>query len=78
MTQCRILKRGVDVLAATPGRLLDFCQHKIVALSKVTFLVLDEADELLNMGFAPQVRHCAVRVGVGRAPPKWRRGAGLK
>ena len=54
--QATRLKKGVDVLVATPGRLLDHAKQRTVDLSKVEFLVLDEADRMLNMGFMPDVR----------------------
>ncbi len=50
------LRRGVDVLIATPGRLLDHVQRKTVDLSKVEILVLDEADRMLDMGFIHDIR----------------------
>jgi ATP-dependent RNA helicase RhlB len=46
----------VDVVAATPGRLIDFMRSKVVDLSKVEILVLDEADRMLDMGFIPDVK----------------------
>ena len=49
--QINIMKQGVDILVATPGRLLDLCSQKHVDLSKVEILVLDEADRMLDMGF---------------------------
>ena len=49
--QINILKSGVDILIATPGRLLDLASQKMVNLSKVEVLVLDEADRMLDMGF---------------------------
>lgn len=48
--------KAVDVIVATPGRLLDFQKQKIVDLSKVEILVIDEADRMLDMGFIPDVR----------------------
>jgi ATP-dependent RNA helicase RhlE len=54
--QIRILNQGVDILIATPGRLLDLIQQKKLSLSKVSFLVLDEADRMLDMGFIKDVR----------------------
>ncbi len=50
------LKRGVDVIVATPGRLYDHMKRKTCDISMVDTLVLDEADRLLDMGFMPQVR----------------------
>ncbi len=50
------LARGVDVLIATPGRLIDLMNQKAVDLSQVQILVLDEADRMLDMGFLPSVR----------------------
>ncbi len=54
--QIRALKKGVDVLVATPGRLLDLAARKHIDLSGVSILVLDEADRLLDMGFVRDVR----------------------
>ena len=50
------LRRGVEVLVATPGRLLDHVQNKTVMFSQVAVLVLDEADRMLDMGFLPDIR----------------------
>jgi ATP-dependent RNA helicase RhlE len=50
------LRRGTDVLVATPGRLLDHAQQNTVDLSKVSVLVLDEADRMLDMGFIGDIR----------------------
>ena len=49
--QINILKQGIDILVATPGRLLDLANQKVIDLSKVEILVLDEADRMLDMGF---------------------------
>jgi superfamily II DNA/RNA helicase len=49
------LKRGVDVVIGTPGRILDMISKKTVSLSRVEYLVLDEADQMLDAGFAPDV-----------------------
>lgn len=54
--QLSALRRGVDVLVATPGRLLDVMERRAADLSGVGVLVLDEADRMLDMGFWPQVR----------------------
>ena len=58
----------VDILVATPGRLLDFIKKKIVRLNKVQTLVIDEADRMLDMGFIPDIRSI-----VYKTPPKERR-----
>jgi ATP-dependent RNA helicase RhlE len=52
----KALKAGVDILIATPGRLLDLCTQRHVRLDKVSILVLDEADRMLDMGFIHDVR----------------------
>jgi ATP-dependent RNA helicase RhlE len=54
--QIDALRRGVDILVATPGRLLDHVQQKTVDLRKVEILVLDEADRMLDMGFINDIR----------------------
>jgi ATP-dependent RNA helicase RhlE len=54
--QISAISRGVDVVIATPGRLNDLLERKLINLSQVRFLVLDEADRMLDMGFTPQVR----------------------
>ncbi len=53
--QTRALRRGIDIVVATPGRLLDHMSRGHVDSSKLEFLVLDEADRMLDMGFAPDV-----------------------
>ncbi len=54
--QIRALRQGVDILVATPGRLLDHLQQRTANLSNVEFLVLDEADRMLDMGFIRDIR----------------------
>lgn len=54
--QVRAMKAGPAVLVATPGRLLDLCSQRLVDLSRVEILVLDEADRMLDMGFIHDVR----------------------
>ncbi|HLD17304.1 MAG TPA: DEAD/DEAH box helicase, partial [Coxiellaceae bacterium] len=55
-TQIDKLRQGVDILVATPGRLLDHVRQKTLRLSQVEFLVLDEADRMLDMGFIADIR----------------------
>lgn len=55
-TQTPHLKTGIEVLVATPGRLLDHVEQKTVALGQVQILVLDEADRMLDMGFMPDLK----------------------
>lgn len=54
-TQWRELKRGAHIIVATPGRLIDFLGKKAIDLSTVQYVVLDEADEMLNMGFKDDI-----------------------
>jgi len=54
--QINVLKNGIDILIATPGRLLDLASQKVVDLSKVETLVLDEADRMLDMGFIHDIK----------------------
>ncbi len=63
--QIRAMHRGVDVLVATPGRLMDLVENHAVKLDAVEVLVLDEADQMLDMGFIH-----AIRAIVRRLPPK--------
>jgi ATP-dependent RNA helicase RhlE len=54
--QVEAIRRGLDILVATPGRLCDLIQQRLVPLSQIEVLVLDEADRMLDMGFLPDVR----------------------
>lgn len=54
-SQIKSLKRGVQIIVATPGRLIDLINRKTVNLEKVRYVVLDEADEMLNMGFTDSI-----------------------
>ncbi|MSR63960.1 MAG: DEAD/DEAH box helicase [Planctomycetes bacterium] len=60
--QVRAMERGVDVLVATPGRLLDLMQQGFVRLDGVETLVLDEADQMLDLGFLPDVKRILAAV----------------
>ena len=64
--QIKDLKFGCDVLVATPGRLLDHLERRTVDLSRVEFLVLDEADRMLDMGFIDDVRKIVRRTPADR------------
>ncbi|KAI3836327.1 hypothetical protein MKX03_020815, partial [Papaver bracteatum] len=50
------LRAGVDIVVATPGSFLDHLQQGNTSLSRISFIVLDEADSMLDMGFEPQIR----------------------
>ena len=64
--QQRDLRAGVEVVICTPGRMIDMLESNTTNLRRVTYLVMDEADRMLDMGFEPQVRfhvcHCFVWV----------------
>jgi ATP-dependent RNA helicase RhlE len=64
--QTRALEHGVDVLIATPGRLLDLMNQGFVDLSRVEVFVLDEADRMLDMGFMPDVRRIIAKLPARR------------
>jgi ATP-dependent RNA helicase RhlE len=54
--QIQAVRRGADIVVATPGRLIDLLNQRHITLSDVKFVVLDEADRMLDMGFLPQIR----------------------
>ncbi len=64
--QLRALRRGIDVVVATPGRALDHVRRGTLDLSSVEFLVLDEADEMLDMGFAEELEAIVAAVPAAR------------
>ncbi len=64
--QVAALKKGVDVLVTTPGRLMDLMQQGFIHLSKIEILVLDEADRMLDMGFINDVKKILVKVPASR------------
>jgi Superfamily II DNA and RNA helicases len=61
-TQTDALRRGVDILVATPGRLLDLMNQGYVDLRRVEFFVLDEADRMLDMGFIHDIRKIVSKI----------------
>jgi ATP-dependent RNA helicase RhlE len=64
--QVKMLKRGVDILVATTGRLLDLVQQQYINLSHIEILVLDEADHMLDMGFLPDIRKLVTKLPAKR------------
>ncbi len=60
--QVQALNRGVDILVATPGRLLDLMEQGFVHLHEVEVFILDEADRMLDMGFVPDVKRVLARI----------------
>jgi ATP-dependent RNA helicase RhlE len=60
--QEKALRRGVDVVVATPGRLLDHLERQNVSFGQLEVLVLDEADRMLDMGFAPQINRIVAQI----------------
>ena len=68
-SQMRELERGCDILIATPGRLNDMIQRDRVTCRDVQFLVLDEADRMLDMGFEPQIRDIVEGSGMPPSGP---------
>ncbi|GAA0883687.1 DEAD/DEAH box helicase [Sphingobacterium siyangense subsp. cladoniae] len=60
--QVKEIKKGVDILVATPGRLLDLMNQKIVSLDKIEILILDEADNMLDMGFIHDIKKILTKV----------------
>lgn len=70
-TQIASLQQGVEVLIATPGRLIDHLDSKNTNLKRVTYLVLDEADRMLDMGFEPQLRTIVGQIRPDRQVLMW-------
>jgi len=69
--QIRDLERGIEECIATPGRLIDFLERGVTNLKRVTYLVLDEADRMLDMGFEPQIRKIIEQIRPDRQVLMW-------
>ncbi|XP_014242967.1 ATP-dependent RNA helicase dbp2-like isoform X2 [Cimex lectularius] len=70
-SQARDLERGVEIVIATPGRLIDFLEKNTTNLRRCTYLVLDEADRMLDMGFEPQIRKIIEQIRPDRQVLMW-------
>ena len=64
--QCNALREGIDVLVGTPGRIKDLSERGVLHLGEILFATLDEADQMLDMGFIPDVRRIMGHVGEER------------
>ncbi|XP_031629612.1 ATP-dependent RNA helicase p62 [Contarinia nasturtii] len=69
--QARDLQRGCEIVIATPGRLIDFLESGQTNLKRCTYLVLDEADRMLDMGFEPQIRKIIEQIRPDRQVLMW-------
>jgi len=69
--QIQDLKDGIEIVIATPGRLIDFLENDNTNLKRVTYLVLDEADRMLDMGFEPQVKKIVSQIRPDRQTLMW-------
>jgi len=69
--QLRDLERGCEIVIATPGRLIDFLEMGKTNLRRCTYLVLDEADRMLDMGFEPQIRKIVEQIRPDRQTLMW-------
>ncbi|XP_044008433.1 ATP-dependent RNA helicase p62-like isoform X2 [Aphidius gifuensis] len=69
--QARDLERGIEIVIATPGRLIDFLERGTTNLRRCTYLVLDEADRMLDMGFEPQIRKIIEQIRPDRQVLMW-------
>lgn len=58
------MEKGVDILVATPGRLVDMIERARVSLKMIKYLTLDEADRMLDVGFEPQIREIVQQMGM--------------
>jgi ATP-dependent RNA helicase DDX5/DBP2 len=69
--QINALRQGVEICVATPGRLIDLLDSNMTNLRRVTYLVLDEADRMLDMGFEPQLRKIVSQIRPDRQTLMW-------
>lgn len=69
--QAKDLERGCEIVIATPGRLIDFLENGATNLRRCTYLVLDEADRMLDMGFEPQIRKILLQIRPDRQTLMW-------
>lgn len=69
--QIRDLERGSEIVVATPGRLIDLIEMRKINMKRVTFLILDEADRMLDMGFEPQIRKIVEQIRPDRQVLMW-------
>lgn len=67
------MERGVEIVIATPGRLIDFLERTTTNLRRTTYLVVDEADRMLDMGFEPQLRKIFEQIRVSIFIPQCKR-----
>ena len=65
------LRSGTEICIATPGRLIDFLENRATSLRRVTYLVMDEADRMLDMGFEPQIRKIVGQIRPDRQTLLW-------
>lgn len=69
--QIRDLRRGCEIVIATPGRLIDLLSMGVTNLKRVTYLVMDEADRMLDMGFEVQIRKIVEQIRPDRQTLMW-------
>ena len=67
--QISALKGGVELVVATPGRMIDLYKSKHFSLNNIEIFIIDEADRMFDMGFAPDIRYIANKLPKDKAPP---------
>ena len=74
-TQIQTLESGVDILVSTPGRFLELYRKEAIGTKDLKYLILDEADKMMDMGFMPQIRQILEKIPYKKekiiAPYKW-------